>query len=152
MCVSRWPTRSRPPSQEWTLTKRVARCLKFAEVPPYKHKSTEPPPYYAKRFLAALTAKYRPVGRVPGAFDQRFPSWTPSTTALLETSSGRRSSVRSPLAMLRAALAAALTWLVWYGSASSEAAVERAPSAESAVAEVRVRSYSQLAEATRATE
>jgi hypothetical protein len=112
----------------------VARCLKFAEVPPYKHKSTEPPPYYAKRFLAALAAKFRPVGRVPGASNQRFPSW--------QAAHGTQHWQRrwSPLAIVRAALAAALSWL------SRFRGVEE-PTDRASQSDRRARNYSQLGEA-----
>lgn len=127
--MQRWPV-----AQEWTLAKRVARCLKFAEVPPFKHKSTEPPPYYAKRFLAVLTAKFRPVGRVPGASHQSFPSWTSANGA------AQWQRRRSPLAMVRAALAAALVWL-------SRLRGVPEPTERASQTERRARSYSQLGEA-----
>ena len=94
-----------PRPQEWTIAKRVARCLKCAERPPYKHKSTEPPPYYGRRFLNNFRRKFRPVGRSPGGRG----AWPGlATSAAAARPAGATPSRRWTL---RVALAAAITWL-----------------------------------------
>mmetsp|Transcript_33352 Transcript_33352/g.55169 ORF Transcript_33352/g.55169 Transcript_33352/m.55169 type:complete len:375 (+) Transcript_33352:61-1185(+) len=52
--------------QRWTLTKQIARQIKFLEF----NKATEPPPYYAARFLSYFARKFKPIAK----------PWPPPTT------------------------------------------------------------------------
>ena len=100
--------------QEWTLSKRAARCLKCMERPPYKHKSTEPPPYYGDRFVRTLGKKFTPAGRRPGEWRGRFPldaALPPTGVARRRASSSWDGEQSSPFSLLRAAIAGLLGWI-----------------------------------------
>ena len=100
--------------QEWTLSKRAARCLKCMERPPYKHKSTEPPPYYGDRFVRTLGKKFTPAGRRPGEWRGRLPldaALPPTGVARRRASSSWDGEQSSPFSLLRAAIAGLLGWI-----------------------------------------